>query len=209
MNSSFRDIKGIHMFLHDFGSSLASMASYFPEHMPENRLDTKTPRVTARIEKNRGYVFINNYQRNYPLPERKNFQIRLKLGSGIIEVPKYPVDIPSGAYTMLPVDLEVGGVALRYPTAQPLCKLIEPSTSVFLAWPGVAPEFGFEVAKGESVEAPHARVMRERGLVHADRIKLGEQVAIRIRTRNGKDTQIVVLSREDARNTWKAALGGR
>jgi Glycosyl hydrolases family 35 len=80
MNSSFRELKGIHMFLHDFGSSLAPMAPYFPEHLPENRLDTKTPRVTARIENNRGYVFINNYQRNYPLPERKNFQIRLNWG---------------------------------------------------------------------------------------------------------------------------------
>jgi beta-galactosidase len=110
---------------------------------------------------------------------------------------------------MWPVDLEVGGVALRYATAQPLCKLIEPSVYVFFAWPGVAPEFGFELAKGESVKAPYREGHARAGSSRVDRIKPGEQVATRIRTRNGKDTQIVVLSREDARNTWNATLGGR
>jgi hypothetical protein len=209
MNPSFRDVKGLHLFLRDFGSSLAPMASYFPDQMPESKLDTATPRVAARFEKNHGFVFINNYQRNYPLPKRKNLQVRLKLASGAVDVPRHPVDIPSGAYTIWPVNLDVGGVTLRYATAQLLCKLDEPNTYVFFNWPNVSPEFAFEPVNGESIEAPQARVMRERGVVYVDQIAPGDEEAIRIRTRSGKETTIMVLSRENARNTWKATLGGR
>jgi hypothetical protein len=185
------------------------MASYLPQQMPESKLDMATPRVAARVEKNHGFVFINNYQRDYPLPERKNLQVRLKLASGALEVPRHPVDIPSGAYTIWPVNFDVGGVTLRYATAQLLCKLNEPNTYVFFTWPNIPAEFAFEPANGESIEAPHARVTRERGIVYVDKIEPGDGQAIRIRTRSGKETEIIVLSREDARNTWKATLGGR
>ena len=209
VNPSFRDVKGLHLFLHDFGSSLAPMTAYFPEQMPQSKRDTATPRVAARVEKNHGFVFINNYQRNYPLPERKNFQVHLKLRSGAVDLPRHPLDIPSGAYTIWPVNLDVGGVTLRYATAQLLCKLNEPSTYVFFTWPGAPAEFAFESANSESIEAPHGRVTRERGAVYIGNIEPGDEEAIRIRSRSGKETKIILLSRETARNAWKATLGGQ
>jgi hypothetical protein len=108
-----------------------------------------------------------------------------------------------------PVNFNVDGVTLRYATAQLLCKLDEPSTYVFFTWPNVLPEFAFETANGELIEARHARVTRERGMVYVDKIEPGDGEAIRIRTQTGKDTEIIVLTRETARNTWKATLGGR
>lgn len=209
VNPSFREVKELHLFLHDFGSSLAPMHSYLPAEMPKSRLDTATPRVAARVEKNHGFIFLNNYQRNYPLPERKNLQVQLKLASGATNVPRRPVDVPSGAYMIWPVNLEVGGLTLRYATAQLLCKLDKPNTYVFFSWPGIPPEFAFELGDGDSIEAPHARVTRERGAVYVDQIEPGENEAIRIRTGNGTQTEIIVLSRETARNTWKTSLGGQ
>jgi hypothetical protein len=209
MNPSFRDVKGLHLFLHDFGSSLASMAAYFPEQMPESKKDIATPRVAARVEKNHGFIFINNYQRNYPLPERKSLQVRLKLAHGIVDVPRHPVDIPSGAYTIWPVNFDVGGVTLKYATAQLLCKLNESGTYVFFAWQNVAPEFAFEPMAGESIRAPRGRVTRDREGVYVDKIEPGDGEAIRIRSRSGRETRIIVLSRQGARNSWKATVGGQ
>ena len=209
MNPSFKDVKALHLFLHDFGAALAPMTAYFPDKMPESKTDTRTPRVAARVEKDRGFVFINNYQRNYPLPQRKSFQVRLKLASGTIEVPRRPVDIPSGAYTIWPVNLQIGGAVLEYATAQLLCKLEEPNTFVFFAWPGVPAEFAFKAVEGESIEAPHARVTRERGFVYVDKIEPGQEAVIRIGGQSGRYSQIVVLSRDMARNAWKASLGGQ
>ena len=209
MNPSFGTLKTFHMFLGDFGASLATMTAYFPVRMPASRSDTATPRVAARFEKNHGFVFINNYQRNYPLPARKNFQIRLKTAAGEIKVPRRPTEIPSGAYVMWPVKLNLGGTVLEYSTAQFLCRLEELNTYVFFAWPGLPAEFAFESAADETIKAPHARIERENHLVHVDQIEPGEQTVIRIRKPGDHEIQIVLLSREMARDAWKTNLAGR
>jgi beta-galactosidase len=60
-----------------------------------------------------------------------------------------------------------------------------------------------------SIEAPRAHVTREGSRVAIDHLTPGLDAAIEIRGKNGGRTQIVVLSREQARNVWKAPLGGR
>jgi beta-galactosidase len=209
MNPAFRELKSLHLFLHDFGAVLAPMTAYFPAKMPEGKMDTETPRVAARVERSRGFVFINNYQRTYALPERRNFQVQLKMASSTIEVPRRPVDIPSGAYAIWPVNLPIGGTVLEYATAQLLCKLQESNTLVFFAWPGVPVEFAFRTANGESIETRHARITREPGSVYVDKVNPGQEAVIWIRRQDGQETRIVLLSRQMARNAWKATLGGQ
>jgi beta-galactosidase len=209
MNPSFAELKSLHLFLHDFGAALAPMRAYFPARMPESKRDTETPRVAARMDKDHGFVFINNYQRTYPLPQRKKFQVQLKTASGEIKVPRRPVDLPSGAYTIWPVNLPIGGTVLEYATAQLLCRLEESNTLVFFAWPSVPVEFAFRTADGELIETRHTRVTRERGFVYVDKVEPGQEAVIWIRRHGGKDTRIVVLSRDVARNAWKETLGGQ
>jgi beta-galactosidase len=207
MNPSFGALKALNLFLGDFGAGLAPMTAYFPERMPEGRRDAETPRVAARIQDDHGFVFVNNYQRTYHLPEHRNFQVRLELPSGIVDIPRVPVTLPSGAYAIWPVNLDVSGTRLRFATAQPLCKLDDRNTLIFFAWPGISPEFAFEEKKGISVEVPHGQIVRERGIAYVDGIKPGTQVAIRLRQKNGPEVNIVVLSREEALNIWKVKVG--
>ncbi|HKN59855.1 MAG TPA: beta-galactosidase [Candidatus Acidoferrales bacterium] len=209
MHASFRVLKAFHLFLADFGSSLAPMTPYFPDKMPEGKTDTETPRVAARLQHDHGFLFINNYQRLYPLPPRKHFQVRLKLATGAMEIPKEPVDIPSGAYTIWPVNLNLGATILRYSTAQPLCEVDDPKTFVFFAWPGIEPGFAIDEKPGVSVDAPDARITRASGVAYVSDVKPGTGVAVHVRAQGGGDIQIVVLSREQALNAWKAKLAGR
>ena len=185
------------------------MTPYFPDKMPEGKSDTETPRMAARLQDNHGFLFINNYQRLYPLPARKHFQVRLKLASGTMEIPKEPIDIPSGAYPIWPVNLNLGATVVRYSTAQLLCEVDDPKTFVFFAWPGIEPEFAIEEKSGVSVDAPDARITRANGVAYVSDLKPGTGVAVRVRVQGGEDVQIVVLSREQALNAWKAKLGGR
>jgi hypothetical protein len=209
MRASFRDLKTFHLFLQDFGPALAPMTARFPEETPTGKLDGETPRVAVRADSRRGFIFLNNYQKDHPLPERKEFRVRLNLATGALTVPRRPVDIPSGAYTFWPANLPLGGATLEYATAQPLCKLDDPDTVVFFAWPGIAPEFAFASADGLSIEAPAARVQRENGRVYIGGMAPGPGVAIAVTTADGRRTQIVLLSRDQARNLWKAPLAGR
>ncbi|MGO9641279.1 MAG: beta-galactosidase [Candidatus Acidiferrales bacterium] len=209
LHPSFRAVKIFHMFLGDFGSSLAPMTPYFPKKMPVSRNDTTTPRVSARLQGNHGFLFINNYQRLYPLPERVGFQVKLETASGPIEVPREPVNIPSGAYAIWPVNLDLGPAVLRYATAQPLCRLREQNTFVFFAWPGIAPEFAIEGTSGSSIEASHAEILRSQGMTFVSGIEPGPGIAVEIRDHKGVITRIIVLSRGQALDAWKVSLGGQ
>jgi len=42
----------------------------------------------------------------------------MKLPSGTVRIPEEPINLPSGAYGIWPVNLELAGVTLRYSTAQ-------------------------------------------------------------------------------------------
>jgi hypothetical protein len=209
MHPSFRDLKSIHLFLRDFGASLAPMTAYFPAQMPKGKQDTETPRLAVRSDSRSGFLFLNDYQKDHPLPDQKGVQVQLKLASGPVTIPRKPVDIPSGTYTFWPVNLPVGGVVLEYATAQPLCRIADPDTYLFFAWPGIAPEFVFQASGEASIEAPQAHVTRAEGRVAIGGIAPGLAASIEIRAKDGYRTQILVLSREQARNIWKAPLGGR
>ena len=98
---------------------------------------------------------------------------------------------------------------LRYATAQLLCKLDDPQTYVFFVWPGISPEFAFEEKEGASIESLSGPVRREGGITYVDRIEPGTQVAMRVRNRDGGSVNILVVSREQALNTWKTTLAGK
>lgn len=208
-NPSFRVLKIFHLFLNDFGSDLAAMMSYFPSQTPSSLQDTATPRAAARMRGDHGFVFINNYQRNYPLPERRNFQVRLTLPSGEISIPRRPLLLPSGSYTVWPVNLELGHTVLRYATAQLLSKLSGEGTYVFFAEPGIPAEFAFSLDGIVDIQAPAARVENSAGIAYVEVSSPGTGPAIRLRSRDGEAVNIVVLSREQAKNLWKLNVAGK
>jgi beta-galactosidase len=215
MRASYRATKIFHLFLADFGESLAPMSPYFPATMPASKSDTATPRLAARVRDGRGFIFINGYQRLHPLPERKQLQVKIETGAGTIEVPRRPVDVPAGVYTIWPVNLDLGPATLRYATAQPLMHLRDPDTFIFFAWPGAASEFAIEEKPGVTIEAPGAQVERADGVAYISGIAAGgagagnASPAIRILGPNGAATQILLLSREQALDAWKARLAGK
>jgi beta-galactosidase len=208
-NPSFNVLKLFHLFLGDFGAQLAAMTPYFPEKLPTSKHDTSTPRVAARLQGGSGFLFINNYQRTYPLPERKDFQVRLNLPAETVNIPEQPTSVPSGAYMISPVNVKVGAVKLRYATAQLLCRLTESSTYVFLAWPGIPAEFAFKDEQETTIEAPGARIRRSGAVIYVDQLVPGTNVAIKLRTKAGGKADIIVLSREQALNVWKTTLAGK
>jgi hypothetical protein len=71
------------------------------------------------------------------------------------------------------------------------------------------PEFSFLAASDETIEAAGARVVREHHSVYVDQIRPGPNFAIHIKKADGRDVRILVLSREMARNAWRATLDGQ
>lgn len=210
VNPTYRTLKTVNLFLNDFGAMLAPMTPRFPNQKPLNRDDTTTPRVAARTYGDAGFVFINNYERNYPLGDKTDFQVSLRLPHATVTIPRHPTTIPNGAYPILPVNFEIDGVRLQYATAQLLCRLADPKTLVFFAWPGLAPEFAFETSPAAQIVATNATVARDGTITYVEHVRAGRSSEIRVTPHPGaKSTRIILLSYDDALHLFKASAAGR
>jgi beta-galactosidase len=208
---SYGVLKPLHLFLHDFGSELATMTPFQPVATPVSIYGTETPRVIARVRGDQGFVFINNYQRNYPLPARQDFQVGLKLASETVTVPRKPTAVPAGAYLIWPVNLNMDGVLLKYSTAQLLSKVATADADeyFFFAWPGIEPEFAVDAQSAAQVEAHTGEKSREQDTVYVRGVVPGTNVALEMRSASGRTVNIVVLTRQQAEECCKFSFAGR
>ena len=106
-------------------------------------------RWALRDDGRAGFLFLNNYQPVSPLPDRKAVQFLLHRPGGDQLVPAEPLDIPSGTYCILPLNLQVGGLLLRYATVDPLGSLSlgKDTWYVFGEIAGLRPELAIDRAE--------------------------------------------------------------
>lgn len=211
MNGTFRRLKALHQFIHDFGTELAPMAGVMPDVVPSGPRDTTTLRIAARTFGGRGFLFFNNYLRSYPFPEQKGVKVRLELPGETISVPDAPVDIPSQSFFFWPVNLDLGGALLKYATAQPFAKFSDDNDSYyfFMASPFRKAEFVFAESNVSSLHSPAGSVLRKDSLMHVDGVGPSTADAITIKTSSGHIVHVVLLSQEEAYDSWELRLDGR
>jgi len=209
MNGSFRKLKVIHQFVEDFGSELAPMATFLPAVVPASPHDTTTLRLAARAGGDRGYLFFNNYLRNYPIPEQKGVQVVMKLPGETIIVPRQPINVPSQTAFFWPINLNLGGALLKYATAQPLAKLKDGNIAYyfFVASAGIDSEFAFATPTFSSITSRAGKISREDDRAYVT-VASSTSVAIEIQTRTRATVRLVLLSPDQAENSWKVSING-
>jgi hypothetical protein len=201
--ASFRRLKLVDYFLNDFGSLLAPMQVAAPVKQPRTPADLSVARVAARATGNHAFLFFNNHVRGAVMPARPGFQIQLKLASGILQVPHEPIDLPSGAYGIWPIHLNMEGHDLIYSTAQLLLrtKLQGKETFFFFAIPGIAPEFAFAAHENPLFSSKRMSMTRSGGV---DYLRCTDATAsATIRLLRGQPVQIVLLPVAEAEDIWR------
>jgi beta-galactosidase len=208
--ASFRKMKVFQYFLNDFGAELAPMTVHTPETLPKSVDDFTVPRASVRSRGDAGFIFFNNYVRNYTVPARPAAQFEIRLPSGPLMVPRHPVDIPSGAYFIWPFNLRVGGINLRYSTAQLFTRLENGvvTTLYFEAVRGIPAEFVFDAASVRTVHASSGETANDSGVVSVGGIKPGVESSINLVSSEGTPVRIVVFTAEEAEDAWKVRIGG-
>jgi len=153
---SYGRLRTLHLFVAAFGSELAEMESVLPVGATIDPADRSRLRVALRGAVDRGFLFINNHVRHHPMPAFAEVRLRVESQSGAIDLPRAPIDIPSGVYAIWPVGLHVGAARLRYATVQPLTRWIEDGrhTLVCFRHPAIAAEFAFDATTVLAIEAP-------------------------------------------------------
>ncbi len=101
-------LRPLHLFMQDFGETLAPMEAQFPAPQDLKRGQDEALRWAVRIQGDSGFVFVNNYERFCLLSAKKNMQLSL---SSVV-LPR--LTIPSGCMAIFPVNI----AGIRYATAQ-------------------------------------------------------------------------------------------
>ena len=204
---SYRKLKLFNYFLDDFGSTLAPTTVHAPRSTPSGPADLQTPRVSARMQEDHGFLFLNNHVRDYSMSELKDFQVRLLLPGETMLIPERPLDIPSNSYFVWPVNMDLDGLRLRFSTAQPLCRMVhgDQVLYVFSVIPGVPAQLSFDPSTSGTLHVNRgtSRKTSHNFLVTAES---GTTIAIEAPTRSGKLVQIIVLTRQQAESLTRVSL---
>lgn len=211
VRESYRKVKILHLFLNAFGSELAPMMPFPPDRLPTGPGDAGVPRAAVREKDGRGFLFVNNYVRELPMPAWQGFQAELELPGGVLKVPSQPLTVPANSYFIWPFNLQMDGATLRYSTAQLVTRLNigSQATWVFFAVPGVAPAFVFDRRDTEGAEGRGVTIRRHHGVITIDGVEAGRNAVFSVTATKGRAFRILVLTEAEAESLWKPNLGGR
>ncbi len=129
ISDTYRVIRRLALFVHDFGEDLVQMP-YVPQPgNPEDPRDLLSLRTAARLRKTEdgrteGYLFVNRYIRQYPTTSlsRKRLEVHDADGHLLVRFPERAVD--NGDCFFYPIGMRLReDTVLEYAEAAPLCKL--------------------------------------------------------------------------------------
>jgi hypothetical protein len=203
-------LRPFHLFLHDFGSRLAPMTVRKPDVSPAKPDDLATARFAVRSEGDRGFLFVNNHVRQYPMAAQKATQFAVKLQGQSITLPSKPVDIADGAYFIWPLNLDLDGTNLHYATAQPLTLLDQGKAgvvAVFAASAGVPVELSFDASA--KINAAGAQVTTVAGKTLITGVQPGAGAAVTVQRDGKRPLTIVVLTAEQSQQLSVVQLAGQ
>lgn len=109
---SYYALRPLHLFVQDWAEQLAPMESSFPSPQDLAKGEDRQLRWAVRSKDNRGFIFINNYERLQSLSAKRN----VRLSACGVSLPS--LTIPSGTVCILPVNID----GIRYATAQLVAK---------------------------------------------------------------------------------------
>jgi hypothetical protein len=209
MNATLRELKLDHYFLQDFGAQLASERVIAPTPRPAGPADTSILRASARIDGQRGFLFVNNYIRERELPSRPGTQFEIRVTGQTLLVPAMPITIPANSYFYWPVNLDLDGVMLRYATAQPILKIKfgGETYAFFKSISGIAAEFAFPAANRSAVHLERGMFSEANSTLTVRDLEPGPSTVITIHGISGI-THIVLLSVEQAEDLWRVNFEG-
>lgn len=211
IGESYDRIRSLSLFMEAFGEIIAPMGTVLPEGQsslaPE---DVDTLRWCMRQKDGSGFVFLNNFQDHIDMPDREHVRLELKTSRGQASFPhEGTLTLKSGFSAVLPFHVELEGIHIVSATVQPLTKLSDDGSSVlvFYAHDALAPELILDRRGITAIQADGGSFEQD------DRLFLvtpgvGKQHSINIELRDGRNVTILVLSREEALQTYKLRVWG-
>jgi beta-galactosidase len=199
----YHDFKLLHQFINSYGNTLAPMSAQIPADNPVAADDLKTLRYSVRSRGGAGFVFINNYVRNFDMTAHKDVAFNIKTESETIRIPeKGGINIANKVYGTLPFNYDLDGVLLKYATVQPAAILTNKhKVYCYFALDGVVPEFKLESKNIKSIKTD-AKLVTGNGYTYVQNLMPGTQCTVDITTKDDKQFTLLLLTRNEARYAY-------
>ncbi|TCL76260.1 glycosyl hydrolase family 35 [Hydrogenispora ethanolica] len=213
VRDSYRQLKLIFMFLEEFGTLLCPMATVLPEGaVAIAPRDTAPLRYAARAAGGRGFLFLNNYQDHVAMPDRRDLQFRLELPGEIITLPRRGgLTLRRDLSAILPFNLDLDGITLKYATAQPVTCIRQPEAAVctwfFFAPEGMTAEYALETEETDGIAVTGGTVERA-GRAAWIAVEPGKESLITLTRADGSRLRLSTLTWAEAMGMWKVRLWG-
>ncbi|HKI95456.1 MAG TPA: beta-galactosidase [Gemmatimonadales bacterium] len=204
------NLRPYHFFVNAFGGRLAPMTVHQPSTISKGQEDLVTPRFSVRSLGNSGFLFMNNHVRQYTMAEQKDVRFEVRLPNETLTFPSAPITIPTDAYFIWPINMDLSGATLAYATAQPVTEIDASGTPtyVFMAQNGIAPEFAISQTGVARVTTRGGKVSRSGGRYVVKGMTPGTNATLDVRLRSGKSVRVLVLTEAQAGNLTLPTLDG-
>lgn len=193
LNGSYFEVKKLHYFLNEFGDRLAPMESVFPAKNEDLQ-------YAVRTDNNSAFLFGINYCRHNMSGEKKNVQFSVKLKNETLVFPSQQVTVADSAMFIWPVNFRIGDALLKYATAQPLCNIVD--KWIFIQDAVANPEFCFDASTISKISSSSGKVIQANDKYIVSGLQPNMNCSITIQDKNNSEQTIVVLSRQEAKQTW-------
>lgn len=209
---SFKRLKRIHYFLNSYEKLLCPMKTILPQGaadiIPQ---DNETLRYAVRTGNGSGFLFMNNFQDHWDMKDHKDISVGLRLKDETLRIPgNGGLKLAAGTSCILPFNLDLGGITLKYSTAQMITGIQTGQETVcfFFEPQGMEAEYCFDTANisGLSKTENQSEIKDERLVIKADK---HQNRTFSIMGTGGNKLTVVTLTHEQSLDFWKVNLNGR
>ncbi len=209
LRPSYKYLKILHNFVHDFGSDLAASFVMAPENPVLDELNTDRLRYIARANGDSGFIFLNNTQVRVPMPD-KQFKLQINIEQETITLPEGEMTLRGETNAILPFNYHLGDVLLKYATAQPMGRFSigDEQVLIFTEVEGMDVELALDVATVKNIDAKDWGQSQKNGILYiSPEGNIYEPILLY--GNNGKKNRIIILTRDQAENSWRTSIGGQ
>ena len=211
VRESYHSLKLLHLFVNEFGSELAPMVTVLPEGADSIKpTDIDTLRYSARVRGDSGFLFLNNFQDHVENHDIKGIRFELELPGGKLSMPRKGFVLKKDVAVILPFNMSLGDVLLKYATAQLLTKVdsCEESHYFFFAPEGIGAEYAFDSGRISNINVSGGKV-EKKGEITYVKSKAGTDSMIVVTGADGSVVKVTTLTREQALDSYKVKLWGK
>ncbi|MAU11853.1 MAG: glycosyl hydrolase family 35 [Anaerolineaceae bacterium] len=210
ISASYRYLRLLHMFLHDFGEKLALMSVVLPlDQLNIQPEDNESLRYMLRSDGYSAYIFLNNYQDHVEMQDLEGIRLSIQTSEKPVTLPhEDSFTLKRNVSAILPLGLSLGGIQLEYATVQPLCFLAEEQCYVFFAPAGMLTEYAFDSTTVKELSVDIGSIYQLESTTYVN-VSPDPYSLIKLETMQNESVHILTLTREQAEMCSKQHLFGK